>query len=394
MQSLFGDGVCTPPAAMGSCNLTAAGQVSSEIFEQGMSGGHCFGMAAVAGLWFRGLVDTAPYVSAGATVYDTGPSPTVDELIGRYFLTQGFAPTVAAAESAPVADIVDDLAAAWSRGEDYVLGFYTDADKNSGHAVTPIETRDLGDGEVGIVLYDNNFPGRETMLVANRDQDTWYYTTAADPADDSYLFVGGPDNQLELTPLTSMTGMHQCPMCEESDGSDYVALVTDGDPDADPASNEDPEWSLAVADANGDHSETIRRSEFFNNDNTALLEAPLNTPMRLTLSDLDGDADSAAATDLSIMGDGWVARLQSLQLDLDATLTVTADPAARTVTLFADAPTTADLTVAVDTDTLSRSATVRSTAVDAGQTVTLGTTGQSLILTDSDGTTLREVEMR
>lgn len=75
MQSLFGDAVCTPGTESDRCVLSPMGRVTSEVFENGMNGGHCFGMAAVAGLAYRNSIDTSSFVAPGATLFDARPSP-------------------------------------------------------------------------------------------------------------------------------------------------------------------------------------------------------------------------------------------------------------------------------------------------------------------------------
>lgn len=392
MQSLFGDRVCSPDSVADACVLTPMGVVTAGIVESGMDGGHCFGMAAVAGLAYRGAIDTSTFLPAGATVYDAAPSPALDALVGRYFATQDWEPTARTERMQPFGETVALLRQAWERGDDYLMGFYT-ADGSAGHAVTPIAVRDLDDGRQGIVVYDNNFPGVEKMIVGNSADDSWVYTTAADPADDSYLFVGSPDNQLALFPLDTMTQVHDCPSCDEveGNGTDYVVFVSDGGNDEDdPAVVNEPEWTLDVAGGDGGPDRSIVRSEAIANDNTAVLQAPITTPMTLTLSDLVSD-EGPATVQIAVLADGWVARVESLTLDADAAVTLVLDPGARTVAMTSTGGTTADLTVATETGPESKSATVRTIELPDGRTTVLGSTPNALTLTDPDGTTVREV---
>lgn len=387
MQSLFGDAVCAPGTESAQCVLSPMGRVTSEVFENGMNGGHCFGMAAVAGLAYRNSIDTSSFVAPGATLFDARPSPATDAVIARYFNTQEVEPTADSEMSEPVDEVIDRLTSAWAEGQDHLLAFYTE-DGTSGHAVTPIAIRDLGDSKRGIVIYDNNYPGVEKMIVTDPAADTWYYTTSADPADDSYLFSGTPDNQLKLFPLAEMTGVHRCPSCTEvgEPGQDYLVLVTDDTND--PVDATDVEWSLSVSD-----TDRVRRSAFINNDNTALLETSTDTPMRLTLSDV-ADNDRDASIDISILSDGWVVRSTSLRLPAGASIVAEVSPTERSLTLTTDAPTTSDYTVAIEDARGSRSAFVSTIDLPVGGNLVVAPTDtDTLRLSDGAGQVLREVAM-
>ncbi len=76
-------------------------------------GGHCFGFAALAGLFATGQLDKADYLPAGLSVYEAPPSDLLDGLITRYASTQYSPPTNSARAAFPVAGIVEELEAAW-----------------------------------------------------------------------------------------------------------------------------------------------------------------------------------------------------------------------------------------------------------------------------------------
>ncbi len=101
---------------------------------------------------------------------------------------------------------------------------YTDDERTAGHAINPIAIRDLRDGKYGIVVYDNNFPGQEKMVVVDPAADTWYYSTATNPSEPTLLFQGSQKNRLILIPVASALARHHDP---DLSSDDTFVIVTD-----------------------------------------------------------------------------------------------------------------------------------------------------------------------
>ncbi|MDZ4234437.1 MAG: hypothetical protein U1C73_11940, partial [Dietzia sp.] len=198
MQSLFGDDICAR-IVNGDCVLSAPGAALESTANEMAAGGHCYGMAALAGLFHTGGLDKARYLPHGQTVFEAQPSDELDRLISRYWAAQISSPSSTATTENSVSHTVRKLVSAWARGDNFILSFFN-ADGAGGHAVTPIALRDLGAGRIGIVVYDNNFPGVEKIFVTDPLADSWYYTTATNPSEPAYLYVGSRDNRLHLTP--------------------------------------------------------------------------------------------------------------------------------------------------------------------------------------------------
>ncbi|WP_254699166.1 hypothetical protein [Rhodococcus sp. SGAir0479] len=333
MQSLYGDRICARIDA-GGCVLTATGEALQADLDDAWSGGHCFGFAALAGLFATDQLDKATTLPSGGEVFDERPSDRLDGLISRYASTQISPPTSDAATAAPVADILGRLEAAWARGDNYVLTLFGDI---GGHAITPIALRDLGGGRTGIVVYDNNYPGVEKMVVADAGADRWYYTTALNPADRSYLFVGSPDNPMRLVELPQTNAVHECPICHDAGDDSVLVMIKDN------AENRDGTilgWDLDITAPDGSEIEGVDQLQSVNNQQTHLFRVPAGVAFEMTVGDVP--VGRSADLDISLYGDGWINEVDGLVLPPGATATVNVDQSQRKLDLqgnFAITPT-------------------------------------------------------
>ncbi|MBP0078317.1 hypothetical protein MWT96_02375 [Prescottella equi] len=317
MQTLYGDRICARIVDDG-CVLTATGQALQADMNENAGGGHCFGFAALAGLFATGQLDKADYLPAGLSVYEAPPSDLLDGLITRYASTQYSPPTNSARAAFPVAGIVEELEAAWDRGENYLLAIVQEG--VGGHAVTPIAVRDLGDGRIGIVVYDNNFPGVENMIVANPGADTWYYTTALVPAESKYRFIGSPDNPMNLFQLPQTPAVHECLICKD-EGDDSVLVVV-----KDNAKNRDGtiiDWDFDITAPGGGEIEGLEQVEIFDNRNTNTFRVPAGVAFEMALDGVP--AGPAADVDVSLYGDGWINEIDDIELSPGARTSVKVD---------------------------------------------------------------------
>lgn len=325
MQTLYGDRICAR-LDNGGCVLTATGQALQADMDENAGGGHCFGFAALAGLFATGQLDKADYLPAGLNVYEAPPSDLLDGLITRYASTQYSPPTDSARAAFPVVGILEELEAAWSRGENYLLGIFQDG--VGGHAVTPIASRDLGDGRIGIVVYDNNFPGVENMIVADPAADRWYYTTSLVPAESKYRFIGSPDNPMHLFQLPQTTGVHECLICKD-EGDDSVLVVV-----KDNAKNHDGtivDWDFDITGPGGGEVDGLEQVKIFDNRNTNTFRVPAGVAFEMSLDGVP--AGRTADVDISLYGDGWINEIDDIKLSPGARTSVKVDQDQRKLSL-------------------------------------------------------------
>lgn len=363
MQSLYGDRICAR-IVDGACVLTATGEVLERDSNEGSDGGHCFGMAAVAGLFYTGGLDKSGYVPAGQSLYDVGPSDQLDGLISRYFNSQGALPTAGASTKSSVADTLTKIQSAWAAGDDYLLAIMSDT---GGHAITPTALRDLGDGRIGIVVYDNNYPGEEKMVVTDPGANTWYYTTALNPAEPSALYLGSPTNPMILFPLSQMTQVHECPVCHDVGDDSVLILVKDtaAKPAADAA-----DWDLTITRPGGGPVAGLERLDYSNTRRSELYRVPVATAFELTIGGVP--IGPAADVDVSIIGDGWINEVDDLVILPAATATVSVDKDQRRVALASSFPVSPRLTVASEEADWSVAAEGTGLNLLPGSTVSVG----------------------
>ncbi|WP_258195434.1 hypothetical protein [Rhodococcus sp. OK519] len=339
MQTLYGDRICAR-IVDGGCVLTATGEALQVDLNESAGGGHCFGFAALAGLFATEQLDKDVHLPSGQNVYDEPASDRLDGLITRYASTQYSLPTSEASKRSSVSETLANLEAAWARGDSYLLGFFGPP---GGHAVTPIALRDLGNGKTGIVLYDNNFPGVEKMMVADAAADSWYYTTALNPEDRSYLFVGSPENQLLLFDLPQTAEVHECLTCHGAGDDSVLVLVKDN------AENRDGtniDWDLGVTAPGGGEVQGIEKLAMINNRQSELFRVPAGVAFELKMGNVP--AGRAADIDISLYGDGWINEVDGIKLLPGATTSVTVDRNQRKLSLSSNLSITPTLRLATE----------------------------------------------
>lgn len=320
MQSLFGDGICGR-IVNGECVLSAPGAALESAANEMAAGGHCYGMAALAGLFHTGGLDKADYLPPGQTVFEAQPSDALDRLISRYWAAQISSPSSTATTQNSVAQTVRTLISAWARGDNFILSFF-DAEGAGGHAVTPIALRDLGAGRIGIVVYDNNFPGVEKIFVTDPVTDSWYYTTATTPSEPAHLYVGSRANRLHLTPLRATTQIHECPVCADA-GDDSVTVLVKRAPGTGDETSDEP--AIRLTTPAGGPVPGLKPLEFISTMDSVAAVVPEDAAFDITL----GNAGSgpAAVWDVTLFGDGWTNEVDGISLGSgdSATISVSAD---------------------------------------------------------------------
>jgi hypothetical protein len=217
MRRYFGDGVCASMAD-GVCTLTPPARQWMESTNEGMNGGHCEGMAALALLINRGQLKAADFGADSTYSLKIDGNDKLANEIAYWFATQAIDPTASAEiktlkPSEVVAKLRDSFAGS---GDSYTMGIYKTEDgrKKDGHAITPYAISDLGGGKVQIVLYDNNYPNVARALDVDTNTEIWTYNTSTNPSEPTGLYQGdATTGSLTLTPTSSRTGEKVCPFC-------------------------------------------------------------------------------------------------------------------------------------------------------------------------------------
>ena len=213
VRRMFGDQVCAS-LANDQCVLTPPAQQWMEASNKAMGGGHCEGFAALAVLMERGQIDPKLYGADSVPKLELAGNEKLQREIAYWFITQGVAPMAQAEDKSltPV-QVAEKLAASFKGGDTYTLGFYAPGYK-MGHATTPYAVVDKGEDTVWIMHYDNNYPGEEKHIDVNKKNNTWSYTTAADPAAAEHAYQGDASTKtLTIAPTSVRTGPLVCHFC-------------------------------------------------------------------------------------------------------------------------------------------------------------------------------------
>lgn len=362
MQMLYGDEICARLDG-GECVLTATGQALQTDLNDFLAGGHCYGFAAASGLFSTGVIVKGDYLQPGTDVFANDPSDQVDGLISRYASTQYSSPTLEGMTQQSVSDTLEMILEAWDRNDNYVLAVFGEV---GGHAVTPIALRELGDGKTGIVIYDNNFPGVEKMVVTDPAANTWYYTAMLNPTTPAYLFVGSPENQMELSQMTTSTQVQECPTCVDGDES-VLVMVKDNSALADPA---DIAWDFEITLPGGAAVPGMEPRRLINLQKAALFSIPANTPFEINL--VGPDSGEAGEADVSVYGDGWINEIDDIVLDPGATAKVSVGQDQRTLSLTGSTVLEPRLMFAADQADRSVSVRGEGLRLDPDSTLTIG----------------------
>lgn len=210
---LFGaEASCVTGDTAQDCVLKKTAETWMRQELEGMDKGHCEGMAVTSlrlmqGKAFKTRTKSPTFQEGADSTYKLRfPSPSVENYIAYYFITQNFSEisrrTKATAEKGPVA-IVNMLVESMKAGTDpYTLGIYQykNGEREEGHAVTPIAVEDAGK-EYRIHIYDNNKAGEtKIMTVEKGGKQQWKFNASINPDEEADWYIGDRTTKtLELT---------------------------------------------------------------------------------------------------------------------------------------------------------------------------------------------------
>lgn len=217
MRKLFGDQVCARVEG-DACTLYPTAQQWMKNINNSMDGGHCFGMAGLAWAMYKDAVDPQQYGGPDAAELPFKGNVDLQRELASVFATQFTQPTKTSVAVVSATEAVQTLEQGWAEGTGYVLALYrlVDGKQVDGHAITPVAVTDEGNGITALSVYDNNFPDQVKRLEINTTDDTWTYRTSSDPKDDPETYKGGPNNELQLFPVTTMLAQQACPFCDSA----------------------------------------------------------------------------------------------------------------------------------------------------------------------------------
>ena len=218
VQRMFGDAACAKGSGP-TCTLTPPAEAWMKQQNEGMNGGHCEGMAVVALLLQQGKIDASKLGGANAAAMPIQGNEALQREIAYWFVTQSLQPTQSQSFKAAPVDIVAKLRqwfAAGSAEDTYTVGFYKRGFKD-GHAVTAVGLGDKPDGNVDILVYDNNYPNQVRAISVDMKANTWIYSGSPNPAQAEGRYEGDAESKtLEVTPTSARLQPQLCPFCGEA----------------------------------------------------------------------------------------------------------------------------------------------------------------------------------
>lgn len=321
MRALYGDQVCARTSG-DTCTLTSVAKAYMSVLNDSMSSGHCYGMAAAASLLRDGGIDIASY--GASTASQLPNSPQVQALIARYFATQNEALT--RQSQVPVTDAVATLTKGMTAGQDFILTIF-DADGQEGHAITPTSLFQRPDGTVEIHVYDNNFPDQDRILLADPAANTWHYEGSPNPSTDPRPYDGSPANQLGVIPVSAVTGVQDCPICQQTKDSRMLVMIKD--------KSHNVPVRADIVRPDGEPPVDFHKVGDLSNSDSTTLSVGTTGSFVVTLTGGEG-ATAADDVDVAVIGPGWVRQVNDITVTPGQKSALVVDQAAHRFTWTSD----------------------------------------------------------
>ncbi|RME43102.1 MAG: hypothetical protein D6791_16290, partial [Chloroflexi bacterium] len=215
VYDLFGDQVCAV-VEDGTCVPMPQTQFWVDQMNGAMNGGHCVGFTVLSRRVFSQQI-TPAQLAAGATVlFDVSQDAAVMRQIAQNWVLQMTDEVINATVDGTPREIIDALLALQ---EPVDLGIF--GRSGGGHSVLAYAVRAMSDGIFHILVYDNNWPGREMYVEVDYRANTWRYSLAAqEPSQDPDAWEGDArTHTLIFVPFTAYDQAVSCPFCEAITGS-------------------------------------------------------------------------------------------------------------------------------------------------------------------------------
>lgn len=403
VRSMFGDAVCAS-TDNDTCLLTPPAQQWMDQVNKDVSDGHCYGFSVTALELFRGTLRASDYGADAVPQLQIQNNSALQRRLATGWASQLLDSVQSHIIRGTPDDILDKLIAYLQAGqsgqESYTLTIYK-RDGSGGHAVTPYAAVDKGNGQVGVLIYDNNWPGVVRELLFDRTANTWSYNASINPNEPSELYEGDATTQsISLYPTTPGEGVQPCPFCGNapapvSVSPGHAVLADDASPgkyeisldDADP----DSHAHIVFSDGAGHHTGIVNGKlaneipgytavvpvldHVWKESPEPVFSVPEGQPVTFTL-----DASGMAQEDtesLSIVGTGMDVAIDGIDLrpgDVD-TVSLSADGTSFTYKTTRDESPTVE--IGRDGDPADHSAQLQVSGEDGGTT---------LVATLTDGT--------
>ena len=333
MRRMFGDQVCATQGEQ--CVLNPPAERWMEETNKGMDDGHCEGMAALSLLLYTDKTIAEEF--GEPTNLALQGNKKLQREIAYWYATQGVAPTSSSEikDKTPV-EIVELLKEGLKSTADptYTMGIYQSGFK-SGHAITPYAIKDLGDGKLSVLVYDNNHPNLERHVEIDVNDNTWQYNASTKPGEPESEYVGdAQSNTLTLTPTPPRLQQQQCDFCgsaEELGSNSSEEIVAKGKAIAAAKFNQiflEGDSDLLITNGSskigyengkfvnafpGASFIPMKSSELWKDDEEPIYNIPVGTPFTMTLQS-SSETNGKELTDVVMIGPGYDLGLSGIKV--------------------------------------------------------------------------------
>ena len=213
VRTLFGDEVCAQIKG-DKCLPNPAAQFWIDQMNKAMKGGHCVGFTILSQRFVEGKYSPTDFSEGANSAFDLTQNVAVMRQIAQDWVLQVTDEVLQATVSGTPREIVDELLALQQAVD---LGIFHR--KGGGHSMLAYGVKDQGNGIFHILLYDNNWPGRDDLFVeVDVNANTWRYSLAAtNPNEDAKAWEGDARTKsLMFVPLDAYEQNVSCPFCFKS----------------------------------------------------------------------------------------------------------------------------------------------------------------------------------
>lgn len=207
---MFGDAACEPGTESKSeCTLLPTVKDWMENTNEAMGNGHCGGMAILSMLMYTQAEKPADF-SAAATAQITFKTPIQREI--AYWWGTNALRGKQNLYATPV-EVVEQLVKVLKDpSETYSLEMWKGVGSREGHAVTPFAVMDMGNNVAHILAYDNNKPGKTSVIEVDGNANTWQYNLSINPDRKESLWSGDAESKtMFLAPNSWRFGVQPLP---------------------------------------------------------------------------------------------------------------------------------------------------------------------------------------
>ena len=181
----WGDAAICATGSGESCVPKPSAQAWIDAGNAAGDGGHCAGFTVAAFRLFGGALDPAPLGAASTPQLER--SVPVMRRLALDFTMQFLSEIYAATVNGTPLEIVQKLQ---NEKGPVDIGIYA-PDGAGGHSVVGYGLEDLGSNQYKILVYDNNWPGRENYIEVDGTANKWVYSlSATNPKEDSGAWYG------------------------------------------------------------------------------------------------------------------------------------------------------------------------------------------------------------